>query len=163
MFRLMLIMLGACEADKEELGFSAGTENSISQGSFGENSTESSDDDGEETIEENDGESPEITGTNAFFNSDPTYGDIIELYINYDDPQDDVEEGKLYIDYSSSEESNSITASIDGQEALLETGEVFVYFQGVNDTIEYTFTIILEDSSGNQSDSATAIASPVSD
>ena len=161
MFGLILIFFVACEEDKMEDGFSASGENSISQGSFGENSTENSDNDGEEEIEENDGASPEITGTSAFFNSDPTYGDIIELHVNYDDPQDDVEEGKLYIDYSSSEESNSITADIDGQDALLETGEVFVYFQGVNDTLEYTFSIILEDSSGNQSDQATAVASPV--
>ena len=97
-------------------------------------------------------DAPQITSVSGFFTTYQGVGDIVEIHISYVDAQDDLLDGILYLSYSTSGESNSYQIPIDGAQALLDDGEVIVLFTDVNTSLEYVFTVQLEDVAGNQSE-----------
>ena len=102
---------------------------------------------------------PVISELTAFYVEQEGAQLRIEIHAMFDDAEDDVDEGIAMVEYSSDSLSGSQDIDIDGVSALHEEGEVTILFQP--DNIEsFSFTVQLQDTAGNQSNSMTATADP---
>lgn len=104
-------------------------------------------------------DAPVITGVSTFFNSYQGIGDVIELHVNYEDPQDDLLNGFVLVSYSGGTDD----IPIDNTSAVLETGEITVLFDSVDTSTSYTFTVALRDASGNESETVESNVEPLED
>lgn len=133
------------------------------------NSSGSGNDGSNVAPEGNDGEdivgaegAPVLSDLTAFYVEQEGAQLRIEIHASYSDAEDDVDEGKAIVEYSSSSISGSTEVNIDGISALHEEGEVTILFQP--DVVEsFSFTVSLEDTSGNESNSMSASAEPPED
>ena len=108
-------------------------------------------------------DAPLINGMDAFFTEYEGQGDLIEVHIYYSDDQDDIEGGEVDLSYSNDDVSGADSISLDSENASanLEEGEVTILFSNVDTAQDYQFRARLKDSSGNQSNEYTAVATSV--
>lgn len=97
-------------------------------------------------------DAPVITNVTTFFNSYQGIGDVIELHVNYEDEQDDLLNGFAVVSYS----GGGGEIPIDNESAMLEDGEITILFDGVDTASDYSFTVMLRDASGNESETVSS-------
>ena len=102
---------------------------------------------------------PVISELTAFYVEQEGAQLRIEIHAMFEDGEDDVDEGVAIVQYTSDSISGSQDIDIDGVSALHEEGEVTILFQP-DDVESFSFTVQLQDTAGNQSNSMTATADP---
>jgi len=106
-------------------------------------------DDEDEDIEL--GEAPYILSATGYFEDYPNIGKVIEITVNYLDAQDDIDDGFIHLEYSSSRASGNESFSIDGHEVVESDGVVTMAFRNANSNFDYNFKVMLEDIEGHLS------------
>jgi hypothetical protein len=155
-----MVLFGCSWFDKKDDSFSALGETTVdlSQYQQGGQNNDDTDFDSASLFETGlNTDAPVITGLSTFFNSYQGIGDVIELHVNYEDPQDDLLNGVVLVTYGGTAEE----IPIDNTSAVLETGEITVLFDSVDTSTTYTFTVSLRDASGNESEEVQSIVEPV--
>ncbi|MCB9780351.1 MAG: hypothetical protein H6742_17435 [Alphaproteobacteria bacterium] len=155
---LPLVILGLACTDGSDPTFGSGGSASSTDGG-GDEDSGGGDDGGAY-----DGVSPQITSMTAEFYSPPNLARVIEVYVWWEDPQDDVDGGKVVLSVeSSSGDSLDTTLAIEGPEARLDDGvdgsPVWFWLSGegggaIDNSQSYELTVKLKDTAGNLSDPA---------
>ena len=102
---------------------------------------------------------PVISDLTAFYVDQEGAQLRIEIHAMFEDGEDDVNEGVAIVQYSSDSVSGTQNIDIDGVSAIHEEGEVTILFEP--DEIEsFSFTLQLQDTAENKSNSMTATADP---
>ena len=99
----------------------------------------------------------------AYFSELEGLGDVIEVHVFYDDTQDDLEGGTMSFAYSNGSDTGSgeLSLAATSSDAFLEDGEVTIYLQDVDTTVDYDFLVRLTDVSGNRSNEYAATATAI--
>jgi hypothetical protein len=112
-------------------------------------------------------ESPVIENLNSFFNIDSEGIEVLETHVIFTDPQNDVENGQMFFEYSSESTSGSLGMEIGGAYVILESGddgyELTHYLYDIDVEVVYEISVQLQDLAGNVSDIATSNVNPVGD
>ena len=141
---LLLPLFFACQADTES-GFSTSGNNTIDTDSLTDNTGGGS---GDTTSSVN----PVISGMAGYFVADEN-GVALEMHIYVTDPQDDLLNGMLEVDYQWGDSSEwiPIQLDIDGETVLVEEGELtFVIPDVETDTYEVAVTVYDEASNPSE-------------
>lgn len=155
-----MVLFGCSWFDNKDDSFSALGETTVDLSQYqqgGQNNDDTETDTASEFETGLNTDAPVITGLSTFFNSYQGIGDVIELHVNYEDPQDDLLNGVVLVTYAGAAEE----IPIDNTSAVLETGEITVLFDSVDTSSTYTFTVSLRDASGNESEEVQSIVEPV--
>ncbi|MEC7985825.1 MAG: hypothetical protein VX278_11725 [Myxococcota bacterium] len=142
-----------------ELGSNSGENDGTSSGGSGTDETASS---GDLAAADNE-DAPQISNMAAYFAELEGLGDVIEIHVFYEDAQDDLEGGTMSFAYSNGNESGleELSLATTSSDAFLEDGEVTIYLQAVDTTLNYDFLVRLTDSSGNKSNEYAATATAI--
>ncbi len=123
-------------------------------------STDTDTDIEEEQEEEGDGVSPVITSAESEYTFVTGYGDLIELVVEFTDPQNDVDGGMIFISSSEGNFLEDIDSSNMNPTVYYEEGQVTVLLEATDTSVAYTFTVQIQDSQGNQSDEVETTCTP---
>lgn len=144
---LLAGLLLACEAEPERPfgGGVAGDGGDEDSGSGG---------DGGGTVD--DGVSPLITSVEADFYTPPNFDTVLQVYIYWSDPQEDIKGGSVIYSITGSDGAKDDGAlPIGGSEArmdnTIEGSPVFFWVVGVDTSADYEVDVMLKDMSGNDS------------
>lgn len=142
---LMLSLFFACQGDTES-GFSTSGNNTIDTDSLTSN-TESGSGDGSSS---SNSVNPVISGMDGYFVADES-GVSLEMHIYVTDPQDDLLNGLLEVDYQWGDSAESREIDIDGETVLIEEGELTFFILDVQtDTYDVSVTVYDEASNPSQ-------------
>ena len=112
-------------------------------------------------------DSPVIESLNAFFNVDTEGVDVLETHVIFSDPQNDVENGQMFFQYSSESTSGSLGMEIGGAYVIFESGEddyeLTHYLYDVDVDVVYAISVQLQDLAGNVSETETSNVNPTGD
>jgi hypothetical protein len=103
-----------------------------------------------------DGVSPVITSVVAEFYTPPNFETVLQVYIYWTDPQEDIKGGSvIYSIRGSDGASDEGALPIGGSEARMddtvEGSPVFFWVAGVDTSADYEVDVMLKDMSGNDS------------
>ena len=145
---LLLLSSAACSpVEKNVTATNANTDVSPSETGLIEDSSSIDNEDTDIEL----GEAPYILSAMGNFEDYPNIGKVIEITIDYLDAQNDVDDGFVHLQYSSSRASGNESFNIDGHEVVESDGVVTMAFRNVNQNIPYTFKVTLEDVEGHLS------------
>ena len=151
---LLLSFFLACQGDSDSTFSSAGNTtvdpDSLTGSTEGGESSESSSDGGV---------NPVISGMEGLF-VEQDDGMAIEMHIYVDDAQDDLLNGILEVDYQWGDDSDSAEIDIDGENVLVEEGELTFFISNVDETSTYEIFVTVYDEASNPSDQASAEVIP---
>ena len=102
---------------------------------------------------------PVISAVSGFFFEDAGKA-MIEMHVFVLDPQDDLLNGSIELDFSWGDQSESTSLSIDGDTVVVETGEITFWIEDVDMTATYDVFVTVFDEVGNPSEQMTAQVSP---
>lgn len=139
---LSFSLLFACQGNTES-GFSTSGNNTIDTDSLTE-STGSGEADDSNSV------NPVISGMDGYFVADAD-GIALEMHVYVTDPQDDLLNGLLEVDYQWSEYSESTEIDIDGETVLVEEGELTFFIAGIEETTTYDVSVTVYDEASNPS------------
>ena len=146
----------ACQGDTES-GFSTSGNNTVDTesitGSTGENSESGSGSGSSNSV------NPLVSGLDGMF-VDSDNGPAIEMHVYVTDPQDDLLNGMLEVDYQWGDDAESVEVDIDGEMVLVEEGELTFLIPGADDTSTYEVSVTVYDEAGNPSEIATTQIAP---
>ena len=94
---------------------------------------------------------PVVSGMDGAFVNDDN-GVSLEMHVYVDDPQGDVLNGLLEVDYQWGENTGSTQMDIDGGIVLIEPGEVTFFILDVDDTSPYEVFVTVYDEQRNSSE-----------
>ncbi len=127
-----------------------------------EDTGDQTNDDSESSISE---DSPVIESVNSFFNVDSEGVDVIETHVNFTDPQNDVENGQMFLDYESDSTSGTLGMEVGGAYVIYEYGggnyELTHYLYDINVNFVYEISVQLQDIAGNVSETESTTVNPV--
>lgn len=146
---LLAGLLFACEAEPER-PFGGGVEGD----GGGEDSGDGGDGGDGGTVD--DGMSPTITSVEADFYTPPNFDTVLQVYIYWSDPQEDVKGGSVVYTITGSDgASDDGSLPIGGNEArmdnTIEGSPIFFWVAGVDTGAQYDVDVMLKDMSGNDS------------
>lgn len=153
---LMLAGLLACTSESDSPNFGGGG-----------NGDSSDDTGGDDTGGATNPDAPAITSINAEFYNPPQQNTVIEVFVFYDDPQDDVDGGKVTVDVvASGGDEYGDTLDIDGVYARLDDSQegnpVWFWICGgedcdaaVDTNQTFDLTVQLQDAAGNWGEAVT--------
>ncbi len=103
-----------------------------------------------------DGVSPTILSVEADFYTPPNYDTVLQVYIYWEDPQEDLKGGSVVFSVRGSDGAQEDgVLQIGGSEArmdnLIEGSPIFFWLQGVNTSATYEVDVMLKDMAGNDS------------
>lgn len=162
---LVMSTLLACSGGSDDPNFGGGG----GGGSTGDGGS-ASDDTGGGDGGSADPDAPSITNVTAEFYTPPQQNTVIEVYVYYDDPQGDVDGGKVQIEVQASGgDAYGDTLNIDGAYARIdddiEGDPVWFWICGgedcdgpVDTSQSFELTVELRDAAGHWSEPATATA-----
>ena len=146
---LMFSLLFPCQSDTES-GFSTSGNTTVNPdsltGSTDEGSTE-----GSNPTSLN----PVVSGLDGSFVEDET-GVVLEMHVYVEDPQGDILNGMLEVDYQWGDNTDSTQMDIDGGTVLIEEGEVTFFILDVDDTSTYEVFVTVYDEQRNSSEEVSA-------
>ena len=87
-------------------------------------------------------------------------GTSIEMHIYVTDPQDDLLNGFLEVDYQWDENAESVEVDIDGEMVLVEEGELTFIIPEADGSSTYEVSVTVYDEASNPSEIATAQITP---
>ena len=145
--------------------------NSSDENNQSNNQEEEDEDTGDQTNINVDGsitdDSPIIENLYAYFYVDSDGVDIIETHVVFSDPQNDVENGQMFFEYSSDATSGSLGMEIGGAYVIYEAGdegyELTHYLYDIDNTAVYEISVQLQDIAGNVSEKMSTNVNPVDD
>ncbi len=155
-FSLLLVSFGllACQSDSDD-GFSTSGNTTVNPDSLtGSNDGESNGGSSSEN-EVN----PVISGMDGAFVDDGN-GMMLEMHVYVEDPQDDLLNGWLEVDYQWNDQSDSGQMDIDGESVLVETGELTFLIPDVDETSPYEVFVTVYDEQGNPSEQSSVEVLP---
>ena len=135
----------ACQSDTES-GFSTSGNSSIDTDSLTESTGGSGD--GESSSGD---VNPVVSGMDGYFVADSN-GIALEMHIYVTDPQDDLLNGMLEVDYQWGDSAESTEIDIDGETVLVEEGELTFFISDVDDSSTYDVSITVYDEASNPSE-----------
>lgn len=141
---LLLSLLFACQGDTES-GFSTSGNNTIDTDSLTESTGSGNADDSSNSV------NPVISGMDGYFVADAN-GIAIEMHIYVTDPQDDLLNGTIEVDYQAGDYSESTEMDIDGETVLVEEGELTFFILDVDETDTYDVSVTVYDEASNPSE-----------
>ena len=110
-------------------------------------------------------ESPIIDNLSSFFNVDSDGIDIIETHVMFTDAQNDVENGQMFLEYSSDSTSGDLGMEIGGAYVTYESGddgyELTHYLYDIDPTAVYAIKVQIQDIAGNLSEEDNVNVNPV--
>ncbi len=143
---LLAGLLFACEAEPERPfgGGVAGDGGGDDSGDGGDGGTV------------DDGMSPMITSVEAEFYTPPNFETVLQVYIYWSDPQEDLKGGSVVYSIKGSDGANDEGAlPIGGSDArmdnTIEGSPIFFWVAGVDTSADYEVDVMLKDMSGNDS------------
>ena len=167
----LFLALFACKNSNFDPGFSSNSSSSTNDLGSNSGENEGSSSDGSTATETETGDlaaadnedAPQISNMAAYFAELEGLGDVIEVHVFYDDTQDDLEGGTMSFAYSNGSDTGSgeLSLAATSSDAFLEDGEVTIYLQDVDTTLNYDFLVRLTDSSGNRSNEYAATATAI--
>ena len=113
--------------------------------------------------------SPVIIDAQGFFVDLEGMGEVLEVQVDYTDPDDDLNHGMVYLDLVHSAGTSFQSAELvhphEGGDASFnpEEEEITMFVGGVNTADTYELTVTLEDSAGNLSEPFETTADPLID
>ena len=140
---LLLSLLFACQGDTES-GFSTSGNNTIDTDSLTESTGSGNADDSSNSV------NPIISGMDGYFVAD-TNGIALEMHIYVTDPQEDLLNGTIEVDYQAGDYSESTEMAIDGETVLVEEGELTFFILDVDETETYDVSVTVYDEASNPS------------
>ena len=140
---LLLSLLFACQGDTES-GFSTSGNNTIDTDSLTESTGSGDADDSSNSV------NPVVSGMDGYFVADEN-GVALEMHIYVTDPQDDLLNGMLEVDYQWEESSESTQMDIDGETVLVEEGELTFFISDIEETTTYDVSVTVYDEASNPS------------
>ena len=150
---LMLSLFLACQGDTES-GFSTSGNSSIDTDSLTESTGGSGD--GESS---SGNVNPVISGMDGYFVADSN-GIALEMHIYVTDPQDDLLNGMIEVDYQWGESAESTEIEIDGETVLVEEGELTFFILDIDETSTYDVSVTVYDEASNPSEIYSTQISP---
>lgn len=149
---LLLSLLFACQGDTES-GFSTSGNNTIDTDSLTESTGSGDADDSSNSV------NPVVSGMDGYFVADEN-GVALEMHIYVTDPQDDLLNGMLEVDYQWEESSESTQMNIDGETVLVEEGELTFFISDIEETTTYDVSVTVYDEASNPSQVYSTQVSP---
>lgn len=140
---LLLSLLFACQGDTES-GFSTYGNNTIDTDALNESTGSGNAEDSSNNV------NPVISGMDGYFVADAN-GIALEMHIYVTDPQDDLLNGMLEVDYQWEESSESTEMDIDGDTVLVEEGELTFFIVNIEETTTYDVSVTVYDEASNPS------------
>ena len=140
---LLLSLLFACQGDTES-GFSTYGNNTIDTDALTESTGSGNGEDSSNSV------NPVISGMDGYFVADAN-GIALEMHIYVTDPQDDLLNGMLEVDYQWEESSESTEMDIDGETVLVEEGELTFFISDIEETTTYDVSVTVYDEASNPS------------
>ena len=140
---LLLSLLFACQGDTES-GFSTYGNNTIDTDALNESTGSGNAEDASNNV------NPVISGMDGYFVADAN-GIALEMHIYVTDPQDDLLNGMLEVDYQWEESSESTEMDIDGDTVLVEEGELTFFIVNIEETTTYDVSVTVYDEASNPS------------
>ena len=150
---LLISLFFACQGDTES-GFSTSGNNTIDTDVL----TDSTDGDASGSTNS---VNPVISGMEGYFVADSN-GIALEMHVYVTDPQDDLLNGMLEVDYQwgEGEFSESAEVDIDGETVLVEEGELTFFIGEVDETGTYDVSVTVYDEASNPSEIYSTQVSP---
>lgn len=153
---LLFTLFFACQEDTES-GFSTSGNNSVDTdsitGSTGDGSGSESGGGSANSV------NPVVSGLDGMF-IDTDNGIAIEMHIYVTDPQDDLLNGMLEVDYQWGDAAESVEVDIDGEMVLVEDGELTFLIPEADGTSTYEVSVTVYDEASNPSDIASTQVVP---
>ena len=140
---LLLSLLFACQGDTES-GFSTYGNNTVDTDALTESTGSGGGEDSSNSV------NPVISGMDGYFVADAN-GIALEMHIYVTDPQDDLLNGMLEVDYQWEESSESTEMDIDGETVLVEEGELTFFISDIEETTTYDVSVTVYDEASNPS------------
>lgn len=149
---LLLSLLFACQGDTES-GFSTYGNNTIDTDALTESTGSGNGEDSSNSV------NPVISGMDGYFVADAN-GIALEMHIYVSDPQDDLLNGMLEVDYQWGESAESTEMDIDGETVLVEEGELTFFISDIEETTTYDVSVTVYDEASNPSQVYSTQVSP---
>ncbi len=150
---LFFALLFGCQSENND-GFSTSGNTTVNPDSL----TGSTDGDGSGGSTSSD-VNPVISGMDGLF-ADDENGAILEMHVYVEDPQDDLLNGLLEVDYQWGDQTDSTQLDIDGEMVMVEEGELTFIISDVDDSSPYEVFVTVYDEQGNPSDQASTEVLP---
>ncbi len=150
----MSVLLGimlACQT--EDSGFSSLGNSTVDPG--GVSTGQGSDTDGDFS-----GVNPQISFINGQFIFDEEDAASMEIHVFVVDPQDDLLNGSLDVNFGWADQNEAVQMEIDGEAVLVETGELTFVIPEVISTETYQVFVTVYDEQGNASGEANTAVAP---
>ena len=148
----LITLFFACQGETES-GFSTSGNNTVDtdslSGSTGEGSGSESGAGSSNSV------NPVVSGLSGMF-VDSENGTAIEMHVYVTDPQDDLLNGMLEVDYQWGDDAESVEIDIDGEMVLVEEGELTFLIPEADDTSTYEVSVTVYDEASNPSEIVTA-------
>ena len=153
---LLLSLFFACQEDAES-GFSTSGNNTIDTDALTDNTEGGSGDASDSSNSVN----PLISGLDGYFVADEN-GIALEMHVYVTDPQGDLLNGMLEVDYQWGEgaSAESTELDIDGELVLVEEGELTFFIGDVDETSTYDISVTVYDEASNPSEIYSTQVSP---
>ena len=153
---LLLSLFFACQGDTES-GFSTSGNNTNDTDALTDSTEGGSGDasDSENSV------NPLISGMDGYFVADAN-GIALEMHVYVTDPQGDLLNGMLEVDYQwgDGESAESTEIDIDGEAVLVEEGELTFFIGEVDETSTYDVSVTVYDEASNPSEIYSTQVSP---
>lgn len=164
---LFLIAFLACTGGKSSAFSSSGTtdvDSPVSNDTDNSSDTDTdtdSEDSGEDSGSEDLGTAPVIREVDAIFSETAEGEPSIAVTVELDDAEGDILNGSVATVLTSDVGSDESVIPIDGNEAEMLSGDlVFVLMENIDNTLEYTLSVVVTDEAGNSSLPGTDDISP---
>lgn len=153
---LLFTLFVACQGETES-GFSTSGNETVDTesltGSTGDGSGSESGSGSSNSV------NPVVSGLDGMF-VDTDNGTAIEMHIYVTDPQDDLLNGMLEVDYQWGDDAESVEVDIDGEMVLVEEGELTFLIPQADDSSTYEVSVTVYDEAGNPSEISTTQIAP---
>ena len=153
---LLFTLFFACQGDTES-GFSTSGNNTVDTdsltGSTGDGTGSESGSGSSNSV------NPVISGMDGMF-VESDNGTAIEMHIYVTDPQDDLLNGMLEVDYQWGDDAESVEVDIDGEMVLVEEGELTFVIPEADGTTTYEISVTVYDEANNPSEIASTQVNP---
>ena len=146
---LIFSLFFACQSDTES-GFSTSGNTNVNPDSLTGGTDEESTDPSNPTSL-----NPVVSGMDGSFVEDDN-GLSLEMHVYVEDPQGDILNGMLEVDYQWGDNTGSTQMDIDGGIVLIEAGEVTFFILDVDDTSSYEVFVTVYDEQRNSSEEVSA-------
>ncbi len=109
-------------------------------------------------------DAPVITAIRAEFTDYPSYGIVLELGMFIEDPQDDLDGGKVIAAVSNGDTQYDYEEAIGGENvSIQDDGEFLMVSADPDSTLDWTLVVRVQDVEGNASSVEQLVADPYSE